>query len=193
MRSSQLLTKCLRRPSPLLASRPYLKSLEYLTLLISYFAILVIEIANDLLSKNSINGAHDVHWIKHLRYYNEEQTTCVRMLRTTLSYGYEYLGNFTRLIITPQTERCFRFVIFVHRESRNVFALLNVFLSFNRLMSSCVEQNFFACLLGASETGKTEISKDFSKVVAKPYCVFKCCERVGYKVISTFLKVSYVT
>ncbi|RXS50739.1 hypothetical protein ETB91_15135 [Lacticaseibacillus rhamnosus] len=67
--------------------------------------------------------------------------------------------------MTPETERCYR------------------------TMSSAIEQSLFVCLMGPSGIGKTEICKDFSKAVAKPYCSFRCCENIGYKTISTFLKV----
>lgn len=56
---------------------------------------------------------NNIHWIKQIRYYNEEQNTCLRILNATLSYGYEYLGENIRLIFTPETERCYRFVNFV--------------------------------------------------------------------------------
>eukprot|EP00955_Chlamydomonas_euryale_P116178 366401-Chlamydomonas_euryale.AAC.2 len=60
-----------------------------------------------------ITSDGDFEWQAQLRSYWEEdpeggrdQTVMMRMMSACIQYGYEYLGNSSRLVITPLTDRC---------------------------------------------------------------------------------------
>lgn len=52
----------------------------------------------------------DFQFLAQFRYYWDKETKLVetRMVSTTVMYGFEYLGNVGRLVVTPLTDRCFR-------------------------------------------------------------------------------------
>lgn len=74
-------------------------------------ALIVIDVhAKDVVEKLVQMNVTDVgsfEWISQLRYYWENDDCFVKCVQTNFPYGYEYLGNTLRLVITPLTDKCY--------------------------------------------------------------------------------------
>lgn len=109
--------------------------------------------------------ATDDDWIKYLTkndpYVSELSLSCGI---SRIPFGYEYIGNNPRLVITPLTDRCFR----------------SIFMSIHYCYGSSLE--------GVVSTGKTETVKEISKIAGKMCFLFTCSSSLKFDSILKFFR-----
>ncbi|KAM8760834.1 dynein axonemal heavy chain 2-like [Acanthopagrus schlegelii] len=126
-------------------------------------ALITVEVhARDVIEKLVKGGCNDAsafEWLCQLRLYSEKDDCIVRQTNACFTYGYEYLGNSGRLVITPLTDRCYM------------------------TLTTALHLCRGGCPKGPAGTGKTETVKDLGKALGMHVIVVNCSERLDYKSI----------
>eukprot|EP01022_Parablepharisma_sp_SALTPOND_P028312 TRINITY_DN70784_c2_g1_i1.p1 TRINITY_DN70784_c2_g1~~TRINITY_DN70784_c2_g1_i1.p1 ORF type:complete len:4393 (-),score=612.94 TRINITY_DN70784_c2_g1_i1:3426-16604(-) len=121
------------------------------------------EIVRNLIEKKILDDTA-FEWISQMRYNYEKDDVKVKMLTATLNYGFEYIGNSSRLVITPLTDRCYQTLMTAKQMSQG------------------------GAPEGSAGSGKTETVKDLAKALGVYCVIFNGSEDLDHIAIAKFFK-----
>lgn len=120
------------------------------------------------LIKEGVCDKNNFEWQKNLKFYWEDNVSpengermdvIIRQTNSKFIYGYEYLGNPERMVITPLTDICYI------------------------TLTSAMNLNYGGAPAGPAGTGKTETTKDLGKALAVKVNVFNCSNQLDFRMM----------
>ncbi|MBO6262544.1 MAG: hypothetical protein J6N95_08120, partial [Bacilli bacterium] len=120
----------------------------------------------DKLIQEKVSRTDDFVWQSQMKaYWDTEKDDChLDVCDASIAYGYEYLGNGDRLVVTPLTDR-----IYV-------------------TATQALHLKMGCSPAGPAGTGKTETTKDLASAMGKACYVFNCSEQMDYKGMGDIFK-----
>ena len=154
------------------------------------------------LKSEEVTSISNFTWQQQLRFYwdTDEDDCVVRQSNARFLYGYEYAGAFSRLVITPLTDRCWMTITgALHirfgaapagpagtgQQHTHTFThtCIHAQIIKNR---SCWERfsRLLPLLCAVCSSGKTESTKDLAKALGLFCVVFNCSDQINYKTMA---------